>query len=155
MFQSGYQENHSTVTALLKVVNYLRIIVDANNVVVLLLLDLSEAFDTLDHNILIDGLEKWVALSERVCVLFRSYLTDRKFFVGLGAHVSEAHGIQYGIPQGSIPILFSLNMLPLGNIIKHHHINYDFYADDTQLHIYVSPNDPNSLNSPYCLSQRY
>ena len=71
------------------------------------------------------------------------------FFVSVGAYVSETHGAEYGIPQDSIlsPVVFIIDMLPLGNIINHHHANYYFYADDTQLHISVSPNDSNALHN--------
>ena len=61
-FKSGFRKGHSTETALLKVVNDLRVILD-NNVSVLILLDLTTAFDTVDHNILIDCLENWIGLS--------------------------------------------------------------------------------------------
>ena len=64
---------------------------DANNVAVLLLLDLSAAFDTVDHKILIDRLEKWAGLSDSVLAWFQSYLTGRQIFVSLGAYVSETH----------------------------------------------------------------
>lgn len=64
-YQSGFRFNHSTETALTKIVSDLRLLA-ANKVSVLILLDLSAAFDTIDHSILVDHLEKWVGLSERV-----------------------------------------------------------------------------------------
>lgn len=93
---------------------------------------------------------------ERSCSVFSlwqrynlTYLTDGLFFVTRGAHVSETHSIKCGVPQGSIlgPVLFSLYMLPLGNISSHHHVNYYFYADDTQLYVSVTPNAPNALHA--------
>lgn len=122
---------------------------------VLFLLDLSAAFDTVDHKILIDRLGNWVGLSNCVLAWFQSYLSDGQFFVSLGDHVSETHSTQHGIPQGSIlgSILFSLYMLPLGIIINHHQVNYYFYADDAQLYISISPNDPTALHRlTACLS---
>ena len=80
-FQSGFRSNHSTETALVKVVNDFRINADSKKLSVLALLDLSAAFDTVDHNILIDRLENWVGLTGPVLNWFRTYLTGREYFV--------------------------------------------------------------------------
>lgn len=80
-FQSGFRENHSTETVLTKVVSSLRISTDANKVSVLVLLDISVVFDTVDHNILIEHLKNWAGLSGTVLNWFHSYIFGRKFFV--------------------------------------------------------------------------
>ena len=147
-FQSGFRSNHSTETALVKVVNDLRINADSKKLSVLALLDLSAAFDTVDHNILIDRLENWVGLTGPVLNWFRTYLTGWEFFVALGDHSSKNISMTCGVPQGSIlgPLLFSLYMLPLGSVIRRHNIDYHSYADDTQLYISVTPNNYSSID---------
>ena len=97
-----------TETALLKVEYDLRILTDWNIVAVLFLLDLSAAFDTIDHGILINQLEKWEGLSGAVLDWFHSYLSERKSFLSLGDFVSQTFDVESGVPQGSIlgPILF-------------------------------------------------
>uniref|UniRef100_A0A8C4SGV0 Reverse transcriptase domain-containing protein n=1 Tax=Erpetoichthys calabaricus TaxID=27687 RepID=A0A8C4SGV0_ERPCA len=107
------------------------------------------AFDTIDHNILKNRLSQWVGLSGSVLNWFESYLAGRKFFVSCGNYNSKTHDILYGVPQGSIlgPLLFSIYMLPLGQIISGHNVSYHSYADDTQLYLSIAPDDPKSLDS--------
>lgn len=66
---------------------------------------------------------------------FRSFLSERTFFVSLGSAVSQIFDFDYGVPQGSIwcPTLFSLHTLPLENTINYHNVKYHCYADDIQL----------------------
>ncbi len=109
-YQSGFRQGHNTETALLKVVNDLRLNTDKGNASVLILLDLSAAFDTVDNCILIDRLEKLIGLSGKVLNWFKTYNTERTFSVNIGDCISKNHDILYGVPQGSIlgPVLFSL-----------------------------------------------
>ena len=148
-FQSGFRKGHSTETALIKVVNDLRVNMDHKNISILILLDLSAAFDTVDHNILLDRLNNWIGLSATALSWFYTYLTGRSYFIALADQLSDTHDIFSGGHQGSIlgSLLFSLYMLPLGKLICDHGVNYNFYADDTQLYLSVAPDDPNALSS--------
>ena len=140
---------HSTESALLKVQNDILLTVDNGSCAILILLDLTAAFDTVDHHILLKRLENEVGFKSTVLNWFSSYLNNRTFNVTLGTYTSSLAPITCGIPQGSIlgPLLFSLYMLPLGSIFKKHGIPYHFYADDTQFYLPVTPNDPSSMNA--------
>ena len=110
---------------------------DDHEVSVLVLLDLSAAFDKVDHVILLQRLERCLCLRGTVLNWFSSYLTGRSFSVSVGNFESDEVRIPYGVPQGSIlgPLLFNLYMLPLGSIIQQYNISYHSYADDTLLYI--------------------
>ncbi len=140
-FQSGFRCRHSTESALLRVVNDLLLISDAGNHAALILLDLSAAFDTIDHSILLNRLKHFVGVQGTVYTWFASYLEQRSFTVKLGNCFSYSAHSTSGVPQGSIlgPVLFALYMLPLGRIFKKHGISYHLYADDTRIYLPLRP----------------
>ena len=143
IFQSAFKPCHSTETALLRVHNDILRAVDNKKAVYLILLDLSDAFDTIDHNVLISYLKNHIGIQGVALDWFISYLTDRKQSVFIDGIASLLCVLLFGVPQGSVlgPLLFCIYILPLGQILKKHGIMFLIYADDTQIYISFSAAD--------------
>jgi hypothetical protein len=137
VFQSAYKELHSTETALLRVHNDILRAIDGKEAVFLVLLDLSAAFDTLDHSHLSFFLRDLLGVDDVALQWFTSYLTNRSQRVTIEGLKSAIHYLLYGVPQGSVlgPILFCIYILSIGNIIRKHGFKFHIYADDTQVYI--------------------
>ncbi len=101
-FQSGFRPHHSTETALVKMTNDLLLASDQGCISLLVLLDLSAPFDTIDHDILIDRLQNYMGIQGQALRWFRSYLSDRYHFVYLNGESSQLSPVKYGVPQGSV-----------------------------------------------------
>ena len=146
VFQSAHKKLHSTETALLKVHNDITLNMDNGRVTALTLLDLSAAFDTINHSIRMDRLSVWYGVSGIALSCFRSYLSGRHQRVKIGDCFSSPLNISCGVPQGSVlgPLLFTLYTTPLSLVINRHHLSHHLYADDTHIYISLSTSDASS-----------
>jgi hypothetical protein len=133
--QSAYRKNHSCETAVLSVLEDLLVNADDRLVSLVALLDLSAAFDTLDHDILLKRLEITFGIKGVVLDWFKSYVSGRTCSVLVGSSKSPPASLEFGVPQGSVlgPILFTLYAQPLSDVIQAHQVSYHKYADDTKL----------------------
>ena len=112
---------------------------DRGQSTILLSLDLSATFDTIDHGTL-NRLQISFSITGYAHDWIRSYLSNREQFVRIGKSCSTQSICHTGVPQGLIlrPILFSLYISPISSIVNHNGITQQQYADDTQLFITVS-----------------
>ncbi len=132
--QSGFRCGHSPETALLSVTEALQIAKADSKPSVLILLDRSAAFDTVNHQILLTTLSS-LGITGIPLRWFEPYLNGRSFNVAWGGEVYTEHQLVSGVSQGSFlgPLLFSTYTTSLGPIIQSHGFSYHGYADDTQL----------------------
>ena len=145
-FQSAYSKFHSTESTLLSVHDHLIRAISKQQLTCLCLLDLSAAFDTIDHKILLDRLSTWIGLNGTVLSWFQSYLSLRTFSVSTNGTKSSSLPITCGVPQGSVlgPLLFIIYTTPLSHFLSTSSVQHHLYADDTQLFISFSPTSFNS-----------
>ena len=131
-YQFGFRENHSTELALIEMVDEIKLSLDRKNMTCGMFLDLSKAFDTVNHNILIHKLDHY-GIRGKALDLLKSYLGNREQYVNLNNFKSNKSSINVGVPQGSVlgPLFFILfindlpNCCPLGNV--------RIFADDTNI----------------------
>ena len=142
-FQSAYRKFHSVETALLRISNDILLAIDNQQVTALVLLDLSAAFDTIDHSILLSRLTSHFGISGPALQLLSSYITPRFQSVSIQSHTTLPAPLLSGVPQGSVlgPLLFTLYTTPLTHLLTSSNIAFHLYADDTQLYISFSAND--------------
>ena len=148
--QSAYRPAHSTETALLKVKSDIMQCLSNRKGVFLVLLDLSAAFDTVNHDILLNRLKSDLGIGGAVLQWFQSYLTGRSTCVGIDGVFSDVKPLKYGVPQGSMvgPVCFNIYTSQIGSIIKKYpQLLYHIYADDIQLYTHFNPADPVSINT--------
>ena len=139
--QHGFRSNLSTETALLKVTEQLYKNMDNKDISLLILLDLSKAFDSISHEILFKKFEKlridpfW----------FTDYLKNRRQAVRLGSAVSGSLKVEYGVPQGSIlgPLLFIIYINDMSDFFQDNQLVQ--YADDSQIILKGNINDLDDL----------
>ena len=136
---------------------------DKGKVTGLTLLDLSAAFDTIDHNILMKCLSMWFGISCTALSWFSSYLTDRYQRVKTANCFSVALPTSCGVPQGSVlgPLRFTLYTTPLSSVIQAHNLDHHLDADDTQIYLSLATGyklflklflKPTQGLSPECIS---
>ena len=145
--QSAYLPGYRTETALLKVVDIQFLSLSIGNISVLALLDVSSAFDTIYHPILVQHLHAEFGSTDSVLQWFSSYLTDRTHYVSLSNHCSASPPVHSGFPQGSVlvPILFTIYTKRLSAIIDSHSIMHHSFADDIQLQMSALPDEISEL----------
>ena len=130
--QYGFRKFHSTELAALEFTDKIIFNLDQGKLPLAIYLDLSKAFDTIDHSILLNKL-KYYGVCGMSLYWFESYLSDRKQYVQFNDSTSSYSSISTGVPQGSIlgPLLFIIYMNDIANVTNKFH--FTLYADDTSL----------------------
>ncbi len=147
--QSAYRTRHSTETAVLKVLSDILLAIDAGDLSALVMLDLSAAFDTVDHCILLRRLKTSYLLDGPVLHWFETYLVGRRQYVRTGSSASRLSTVVCGVPQGSVlgPILFLLYTADILHLIEGHGLRAHSFADDTQIYGFCNPSASTELQT--------
>ena len=155
--QSGYRKTHSCETAITKIHNDILMMIDKKHNVLLLLLDLSAAFDTVCHTLLLKKLKNAYGINGKALAWFESYLSDRSFTVKVNKSSSSSCQLTIGVPQGSIlgPLLFILYTKDLQELVNQYGLSVHLYADDTQIYFSFDINctNPDLSQIQACFSE--
>ena len=110
-------------------------------------IDLSAAFDLVNHSILLERLDTYDGISDTALECFRSYLSGRTQRVLINGVYSKEKMLDDGVPQGSVlgARLYSLYIRPQSHILENHRVLYHTYADDTQLCAKIDHESPSSM----------
>ena len=146
--QSAYRPNHSTETVLTKLHSDIIQELDQGRHVMALSLDMSSAFDSIDHSLLMNELE-CLGIGGQALDLLKSYLMGRKIQVAALGVTSQPKPLEFGVPQGSVlgPLLFILYVRKLSQILESLGVKHQIYADDTQVYAAFEDSDLNCMKS--------
>ena len=139
--QSNYTQNHSCATALLYIINSIQQSIHNDNLTAVLMLDLSAAFDTIDHNCLFYKLRNYFGITGNPLKWLTSYLTNRSSEVVIDNAHSLKTSNNFGVLQGSVlrPLLFILYINELTDVGYEFNLKMHLYVDDTRLYIGFNP----------------
>ena len=146
-YQLAYKAGHSTETALLSIKNEVHLSLSRGEPTALVLLNLSAAFNTINHSTLLSCLCIWFGIGGSVLKWFTSYPTDRYQSIKIGSTLADVCKLLFGIPQGSVlgPFVVLIVYHPLSLIIgKYTGIKFHVYADDRQFYSEIPLPFPNS-----------
>jgi hypothetical protein len=150
IYQSAYRRHHSTETALLKLHHDLLKQMEARKVTAFIGLDLSAAFDTVDHSVLLTVLEHRFGITQAANNWIESYLRPREFYVHTEGVSSSTKAIDFSVPQGSClgPVLFTYYSSTLEEVVTSHGADICGYADDHGIFDYFIPStEERTLNN--------
>ena len=149
--QSAYRACHSTESALLKITSDALMAADRGMVTLLGMLDLSAAFDCVDHEIFLRRLDLSFGIRGSALAWIRSYLDNRTQRVRYNGFISESTTVLCGVPQGSVlgPLYFLCYTSDVFDIALRHGFRIHGYADDLQLYQHCLPSDMQDLNSGF------
>jgi hypothetical protein len=138
--QSVYKHGHSCETVILSVLNDVYGACDRYEISILAMLDMNVAFDTVDHELLLEKL-KCFGFDGEILEWLRTYLTGRSHSTTVEGSTSEPLSLPMGVPQGSVlgPLLFTIYISDLQEPMQRCGIKYHVYADDIQLLTHVKP----------------
>jgi hypothetical protein len=130
---------------LVKFQNDIFVSLDNKEVVILIMLDMSSAFDTVNHESLLSRLELF-GVKDMALEWFRTYLSHRRQCVRISSISSPPVQVEQGVPQGSVlgPLLFTTYLAEISSVMsRHQNIKFLAYADDIQLYLTCRPDSLN------------